>query len=60
MIKEDDMSRACSIHWKDEKLIQHIGQKTWRKRPLGRPKHNWRDNIKMEMVCQYVDWIPMM
>ena len=30
------------------------------KRPLGRPRHRWGDNIKMdlrEVVCDVGDWI---
>jgi len=30
------------------------------KRPLGRPRRRWLDNIKMdlqEVGCEYVDWI---
>jgi len=30
------------------------------KRPLGRPRHRWEDNIKMdlqEMGCEGMDWI---
>ena len=30
------------------------------KRPLGRPRHRWVDNIRMdlqEVVCGYMDWI---
>jgi len=30
------------------------------KKPLGRPRHRWLDNIRMdlqEVVCGYVDWI---
>jgi len=29
-------------------------------RPLGRPRHRWVDNIRMdlqEVVCGYMDWI---
>jgi hypothetical protein len=32
------------------------------KRPLGRPRHRWVDNIKMdlrEIGCDGVDWIDM-
>ena len=32
------------------------------KRPLGRPRHRWEDNIKMylqEMGCGGVDWIEL-
>jgi len=31
-----------------------------RKRPLGRPRHRWEDNIKVylqEMGCEGMDWI---
>ena len=30
------------------------------KRPLGRPRHRWKDNIRMdlqEVGCGYMDWI---
>jgi len=30
------------------------------KRPLGRPRHRWADNIRMDLQdvgCGYVDWI---
>jgi len=32
------------------------------KRPLGRPRHRWEDNIKMdlqEVVCGCMDWIKL-
>jgi hypothetical protein len=32
------------------------------KRPLGRPRHRWEDNIKMglqEMRCGVVEWIDL-
>ena len=32
------------------------------KRPLGRPRHRWEDNIKMdlqEVVCGDMDWIEL-
>ena len=32
------------------------------KRPLGRPRHRWRDNIKMdlqEVGCGGMDWIEL-
>jgi hypothetical protein len=31
-----------------------------RKRPLGRPRSSWKDNIDMdlwEIVCKFVDWM---
>ena len=33
-----------------------------RKRPLGRPRHRWEDNMKMdlqEMRCGSMDWIEL-
>jgi len=36
--------------------------KTERKRPLGRPRHRWEDNIKMdfeEARCGGMDWIEL-
>ena len=29
------------------------------KRPLGRPRHRWVDNIRMDLkeMCGYIDWI---
>ena len=35
-------------------------EKPKRKRPLGRPRHKWEDNIKMdlqEVGCGVMDWI---
>jgi hypothetical protein len=32
------------------------------KRPLGRPRHRWEDNIKMdlqEVACRGMDWIKL-
>jgi hypothetical protein len=32
------------------------------KRPLGRPRHRWKDNIKMdlqEVGCGVMDWIEL-
>jgi hypothetical protein len=32
------------------------------KRPLGRPRHRWEDNIKMdlqEVECESMDWIEL-
>jgi hypothetical protein len=33
-----------------------------RKRPLGRPRHRWEDDIRMdfqEMLCRGMDWIEL-
>jgi hypothetical protein len=36
--------------------------KTWRKEPVGRPRHRWEDNIKTdlkELGCEVVKWIQL-
>jgi len=37
-------------------------EKPEEKRPLGRPRHRWEDNIKIyfqEMLCVGMDWIAL-
>jgi len=51
---KNEMGRACSMYGGDEKCIQHFGGKPVGKRPLGRPRHIWEDNIKMDL--QEVGW----
>jgi hypothetical protein len=45
--------------WKQEECIQVVGRKARRRRPLGRPRRRWLDNIKMDLGeigwCA-VDW----
>jgi hypothetical protein len=46
----EEMRNACNIP---------VGR-PGRKRPLGRPKRRWEDNIRMdvrEIGCEYVDWM---
>jgi len=40
------MGGSRSIHGRDEKWVHNFGQKTWRKRSLGRCR--WEGNIRME------------
>ena len=43
----------------EERCIQGFGGKPEGKRPLGRPRRRWEDNIKMylqEVRCGGVDW----
>jgi len=38
-------------------MEKHVG-----KRPIGRPRHRWDDNIKLdfqEVGCESVDWIEL-
>lgn len=41
------MGWVCSKHGRDEKQYKVLVRKTEVKRPLGRFRHRWDDNIKM-------------
>ena len=43
------MGRACSAYGGGERHVQGFGGKPGVKRPLGRPRHRWEDNIKMHL-----------
>jgi hypothetical protein len=47
-IKMNEMSRACSMY-KEEGHIQGLVGKPERKRLLGRCRHRWEDNVKMDL-----------
>jgi hypothetical protein len=57
------MGGACGAHGLGEGCIQHFGCKVGRpegRRPLGRHRRRWEDNIKMdlrEIGFGDVDWI---
>jgi hypothetical protein len=43
-------------------VYRDLFEKSERKRPLGRPRSRWEDNIKMdlqEVRCGCVDWIEL-
>jgi len=51
-IEKNEMSWACSA--------RDLVRKSEGKRPLGRPRRKWEDNIKMdlqEVGCWSMDWI---
>jgi hypothetical protein len=60
MYKEDGMGRACNTNGGEDECIKAIGGKARRKRPLGRTRRRWVDNIKMnlrEIGWDDMDWI---
>jgi hypothetical protein len=60
-IKEDVMGRACSTNEKRNAYRILVG-KPEEKRPLGRPRRRWVDNIKMdlrEIGWDGMDWIDL-
>ena len=48
-IKKNEMGGSCSLHGGGEGHVQGFGGETCGKRPLGRPRHRWEDNIKMDL-----------
>jgi hypothetical protein len=61
-IKEIELGGACSMYGGVERHIQGFGGETWGPRSLGRPKHRWKDNIKMglqEVGHGGVEWIEL-
>jgi hypothetical protein len=59
VIETDEVGRACSLYRGEERCIQGLVGKPEGKRPLGRPKHSWEDNINMDLqeVGWGMDWI---
>jgi len=56
------MSGACSTYGERRDVYRILLGKSEEKRPLGRPKHTWEDNIQMdlqEVGCGGVDWIEL-
>jgi len=57
------MGGACSAYGGEERCIQSFGVgKPGGKRPLGRPRRRWDDNIKMdlqEVGRGVMDWIEL-
>jgi hypothetical protein len=54
------MGGVCGAHGGGEGCIQHFGWEAEGKRPLGRPRHRWEDNINMDLRetgFGNVDWI---
>ena len=46
------MGRAYGVYGVEERHIQGFSGESWKaegKRPLGRPRHRWEDNIKMDL-----------
>jgi hypothetical protein len=43
------MGRACSINGENRNAYRILVGKPKGKRPLGRPRHRWMDNIKIDV-----------
>ena len=57
------MGGACSAYGRGRRGVYRIlVGKPERRRPLGRPRHRWEDNIKLdlqEVGCGGMDWIEL-
>jgi hypothetical protein len=43
------MGETCNTHERDEQLYNNLTGKSEEKRPLGRARSTWEDNIKMDL-----------
>jgi hypothetical protein len=58
----DEMGRACSTHGEKGNAYRILVGKPEGKRPLGRPRRRWEDNIRMdlgEIEWGGLDWIDL-
>ena len=56
----NEMGWACGAYGWEERVYRALVGKPEGRRPLGRPRHRWVDNIRMdfqEVGCGYMDWI---
>jgi hypothetical protein len=59
-LEKNDMGGACSADGGRRGAYRVLVGKPEEKRPLGRPRRRWEDNIKMdlqEVGCAVMDWI---
>jgi hypothetical protein len=56
------MGGTCGTHWGGERCLQGLIVRLEGKRPLGRRRHRWEDNIKMglmEIGMDGANWIQL-
>jgi hypothetical protein len=44
------VGRACGKNWEKRHACRKLMEKPKGKRPLGRPRSRWMDNIKMDLI----------
>ena len=61
-IEKNEISGTCSVYGAEERRMQGFGWTPEGKRPLGRPRRRWEDNIKIdlrEVGCGDKDYIDL-
>jgi hypothetical protein len=61
-VKEDENGRACSMNGEKRNAYRILVGNLEGKRPLGRPRRRWVDNIKMDLRergWDGMDWIDL-
>ena len=59
-IEKNEMGCSCGANGLEEGVYRVLVGKPEGRRPLGRPRRRWLDNIRMdlqEVGCGYMDWI---
>jgi hypothetical protein len=59
-IEKNEIGGACSTYGEKRGACWILVRRPERKRPLGRPRHRWKDNIKRdlrEVGWEGMDWI---
>jgi hypothetical protein len=59
-VEEDEIGGSCSTNGEKRNACRLLVGKPEGKKPLGRPRRRWMDNIRMdlgEVGCGDVDWI---
>jgi hypothetical protein len=59
-INKNEMDGACSTDGEERGVYRVLVGKPEGKRPLGRPRRRWQDNLRMdlqEVGCGGMDWI---
>ena len=58
--EEHEVDGACSTYGGSRGVYRVLAEKLEGKRPLGRPRHRWKDNIKIDVLevgCGGINWI---
>ena len=61
-IEKNEIGGVCSTYGEGRGEYRVLVEKPEEKRPLGRPRRRWKDNIKMDLQgveCGSMDWIEL-